>query len=68
MSGEESYKVSEEDLDRFNDVMLTLVKEAGEMVRNAIEKEKTITEKDSAVDLVTETDKAVEKLITEGIK
>ena len=68
MSQDEKVIVSEDDLNRFNDVIMDLVGKAGEMIRDAIQKEKTITEKDSSVDLVTETDKAVEKLIVEGVK
>ena len=48
---------------------LQLVEEAGKVVRQAIEdRDKKISEKSSPVDLVTETDKAVEKLIVQGLK
>ncbi|KAK8730713.1 hypothetical protein OTU49_007883 [Cherax quadricarinatus] len=48
-------------------VALKLVKQAGDLVRDAIKKKKNIEMKSSAVDLVTETDKAVEKLLITGL-
>ncbi|XP_071528089.1 inositol monophosphatase 2 isoform X2 [Panulirus ornatus] len=48
-------------------VALKLVKEAGNLVRDAIKKKKRIETKSSAVDLVTESDKAVEKLLISGL-
>ena len=45
------------------------MEEGGKVVRQAIEdRDKKISEKSSPVDLVTETDKAVEKLIVQGLK
>ncbi|KAK8373090.1 hypothetical protein O3P69_012401 [Scylla paramamosain] len=49
------------------EVALGLVKEAGQVVREAIKKQKTIETKSCNVDLVTESDKAVEKLLIEGL-
>ena len=60
--------MSEEQLDKYYSVILDLVAKAGETVRDAIEREKNVDEKTSSVDLVTETDRAVEKLIVEGLK
>ncbi|KAK3893187.1 hypothetical protein Pcinc_002989 [Petrolisthes cinctipes] len=48
-------------------VALNLVKEAGKVVRAAINKKKNIEIKSSAVDLVTESDKAVEKMLISGL-
>ncbi|XP_042220417.1 inositol monophosphatase 1-like isoform X3 [Homarus americanus] len=48
-------------------VALKLVKEAGELVRDAIKKKKNVETKSSVVDLVTESDKAVEKLLITGL-
>ncbi|KAK4325568.1 hypothetical protein Pmani_003855 [Petrolisthes manimaculis] len=48
-------------------VALNLVKEAGKVVRAAINKKKNIEIKSSAVDLVTESDKAVEKMLITGL-
>ena len=59
----------EVEIQKFYDVALQLVEEAGKVVRQAIEdRDKKISEKSSPVDLVTETDKAVEKLIVQGLK
>ena len=55
-------------MDKYYSVILDLVAKAGETVRDAIEREKNVDEKTSSVDLVTETDRAVEKLIVEGLK
>jgi len=61
--------VDEVEVQKFYDVALLLVEEAGKVVRQAIEdRDKKISEKSSPVDLVTETDKAVEKLIVQGLK
>lgn len=49
------------------DTAIELVKTAGVLVRDAIKKKKTIEIKSSAVDLVTESDKAVEKLLISGL-
>ncbi|XP_050699802.1 inositol monophosphatase 1-like isoform X1 [Eriocheir sinensis] len=49
------------------EVAMRLVKEAGKVVREAIKEQKNIETKTSCVDLVTESDKAVEKLLIEGL-
>lgn len=55
------------EIDKCFDVALGLVKEAGQVVREAIKKQKTIETKSCSVDLVTESDKAVEKLLIDGL-
>ncbi|XP_045111696.1 inositol monophosphatase 2-like isoform X1 [Portunus trituberculatus] len=55
------------EIDRCFEVAVGLVKEAGQVVREAIKKQKKIEMKSSSVDLVTESDKAVEKLLIEGL-
>ena len=58
-----------EQLDEFYQTALTLVDEAGKLVVSAIDdRDKKISEKASPVDLVTETDKAVEELILSGLR
>ncbi|KAK7079239.1 Inositol monophosphatase 2 [Halocaridina rubra] len=49
------------------DTAMQLVKTAGDLVRDAIKKKKNIETKSSAVDLVTESDKAVEKIMIDGL-
>jgi len=45
------------------------VRKGGALVREAIsDRDKSVQEKESAVDLVTETDKAVEKLLFDGLR
>ena len=60
--------VSEEDLSSFFDAALSLTRSGGDLVRAAInERDKRVETKDSKVDLVTETDRAVEKLLFDGL-
>ncbi|XP_047486104.1 inositol monophosphatase 1-like isoform X2 [Penaeus chinensis] len=59
--------MSEIDAQKCFDVALDLVKDAGKVVREAIKKKKNIETKSSAVDLVTESDKAVEKMLISGL-
>lgn len=61
-------EVSEEELNDYYAVALEVAKKAGEVIRNAFWKEKTVDTKCSAADLVTATDKAVEKLCFSLIK
>lgn len=68
MSSADEVTVSDEQLDKFYEVILDLVAKGSETIRSAIGKEKKVDEKESSVDLVTETDRAVEKLIVEGIR
>ncbi|XP_003743657.1 inositol monophosphatase 1 [Galendromus occidentalis] len=56
-------EVSQKELDEFFHCALDLVKEAGQMVRSAIQEDKQVETKASFADLVTETDKGVEKLL-----
>ena len=67
-SDEQRFDLSEEQLSEIFDVALSLVRKGGEMVRSAINREKKVEEKESAVDLVTETDGAVEKLLFDGLR
>ncbi|ROT73251.1 hypothetical protein C7M84_008321 [Penaeus vannamei] len=59
--------MAEIDAQKCFDVALDLVKQAGKVVREAIKKKKNIETKSSAVDLVTESDKAVEKMLISGL-
>jgi len=58
------------DEDIFFEVALSLVKEAGQMVRETFNAPKTVTSstKSSDIDLVTEVDQKVEKLLFDGLK
>uniref|UniRef100_A0A0N5AN81 Inositol-1-monophosphatase n=1 Tax=Syphacia muris TaxID=451379 RepID=A0A0N5AN81_9BILA len=54
--------------DRFFKVALGIIQKAGQVVRSAFEKPNIrVEEKSSHTDLVTETDRAVEKLLIEGL-
>ncbi|KAJ1357899.1 Inositol monophosphatase ttx-7 [Parelaphostrongylus tenuis] len=56
------------DEQEFVNTALRLVKEAGRIVRNAFEQPLCVVKtKESATDLVTETDQAVEKLLINGL-
>ena len=55
-------------LEKYFEVAQKLVDQAGEVIREAIEQKKNVTEKNSMFDLVTETDKAVEDLLINGLK
>ncbi|XP_026873957.2 inositol monophosphatase 1-like isoform X1 [Electrophorus electricus] len=50
------------------DYCLGVTKEAGKMIRDAVQREISIMQKSSPVDLVTETDQKVEELIISSIK
>jgi len=52
------------DVEKYFSVALEITKEAGKLVNEAINKSKSINVKISEIDLVTETDTAVEKLLT----
>lgn len=60
--------VTEQDIRTYYLKSFALVKEAGAIVRNAIGKGKNIETKSGFVDLVTETDKEVEKLLIGKLK
>ncbi|PIO72836.1 inositol monophosphatase family protein [Teladorsagia circumcincta] len=56
------------DEQKFVDTALRLVKDAGRLVRDAFDQTNCVVKtKASDVDLVTETDQAVEKLLIEGL-
>ncbi|CAG7832525.1 unnamed protein product [Allacma fusca] len=57
-----------EELDKYYEVCLDLTKEAGQVIREAIAKTKQIQTKSSDIDLVTETDQQVEKLLIGGLQ
>ena len=56
------------ELEKYFEVAQKLVDQAGEVIREAIEQKKNVMEKNSMFDLVTETDKAVEDLLINGLK
>jgi len=58
------------DEDCFYEAALNLVKEAGQIVRDAFNapKRSEISTKSSDIDLVTESDQKVEKLLFDGLK
>lgn len=60
--------MSEKDYEAMYDLALDLAKQAGQMIKDAFDKEKQVETKLSAADLVTETDQAVEKLVKTLIK
>ncbi|CAL1537139.1 unnamed protein product [Lymnaea stagnalis] len=60
--------MSENDYQEMYDLALDLAKQAGQMIKDAFDKEKLVDTKLSAADLVTETDQAVEKLVKILIK
>ena len=63
------FEYTEEDLTNFLRIAVQLVEVAGQRVREAIDdRAKVISEKLSPTDLVTETDKAVEKLLVDGLR
>ncbi|XP_058808188.1 inositol monophosphatase 1-like [Phymastichus coffea] len=55
------------ELDQYYEVVLELVKRGGKLIRENITRQKTISVKSCDVDLVTETDQMVEKLLMDGI-
>ncbi|XP_014237002.1 inositol monophosphatase 1-like [Trichogramma pretiosum] len=55
------------ELDQYYDLVIELVKQGGQLIRENINRQKTILTKSSEVDLVTETDQMVEKLFMNGI-
>ncbi|CAH0547888.1 unnamed protein product [Brassicogethes aeneus] len=58
---------SEGNIDEFYDTVLKLVKSCGKLINDKISKAKAIELKSSDIDLVTETDQQVEKLLIEGL-
>ncbi|KAJ8668713.1 hypothetical protein QAD02_010376 [Eretmocerus hayati] len=55
------------EIDQYYELVLALVKQGGQLIRENISKQKTIVTKSSEVDLVTETDQMVERLLIDGI-
>ena len=56
------------EIEKYFETALKLVNQAGDLIREAIEKKKKVAEKNSIFDLVTETDKAVEDLLIKGLR
>ncbi|KAK3085314.1 hypothetical protein FSP39_001363 [Pinctada imbricata] len=61
-------KAMDHNLQSYFDTALDIAKKAGEMVKEAFYKEKTLDTKESFADIVTETDQAVERFIINSIK
>ena len=59
---------SEDDIQKFLDEALRLIKNAGTVVVDAIAKAKEVSTKESDTDVVTATDKAVEQMLFEGLR
>ena len=60
--------VKKMDLEKYFEVAMKLVEQGGQVVSTAIQQKKNVAEKNSMFDLVTETDKAVEDLLINGLK
>ena len=60
--------MSEPDLQAIHDLLVETAKKAGKMIASAKPNTADASEKKNAVDLVTETDQAVEKFISEKLK
>ncbi|CAK9295578.1 unnamed protein product [Gordionus sp. m RMFG-2023] len=60
--------MSKDQIDEWYTFGLHLAKESGKMMLDAFHKEKTINTKQTFADLVTETDKAIEKFIFDNIR
>ncbi|KAH9502389.1 Inositol monophosphatase 1 [Bulinus truncatus] len=60
--------ITEVELDQLYETALELAAKAGQMIRDAFWKEKTVDTKSSYADLVTETDQAVESTVKSMIK
>ncbi len=66
---EAKVELSEGALTQIFDDVLELVSRGGQLVRDSIKTvDKKVEEKKNVVDLVTETDKAVEKLLFDGLR
>ncbi|KAK3792124.1 hypothetical protein RRG08_055387 [Elysia crispata] len=59
--------MSELDLEEMYAVAISVAREAGQIIRDAFDKEKEVDTKQSAADLVTESDQAVEKMVNSRI-
>ncbi|XP_072391943.1 inositol monophosphatase 1 [Diabrotica undecimpunctata] len=61
-------KMGETNTDLYYDTVMKLVKEAGKMINEKVHnRSKKVEQKSSDIDLVTETDQAVEKLLIDGL-
>lgn len=60
--------MSNVDLQEVHDFLITVAKKAGQMITSATPNTSVAGEKKNSVDLVTETDQAVEKMVTETVK
>lgn len=65
---DELVEVDEKELQQFFDVAVSVARKAGEVVKEAFYKEKTIDTKSCGTDLVTETDQQVEAFIIGALK
>ncbi|XP_074616179.1 inositol monophosphatase 1-like [Acropora palmata] len=65
---DETVEVDEKEIQEFFDVAVSVARKAGEVVKEAFYKEKTIDTKSCGTDLVTETDQQVEALIIGALK
>ena len=63
-----TFEFTDSDVQRFFDEALRLTQEAGVVVVDAISRAKEVSIKDSDTDLVTATDKAVEKMLFDGLR
>ena len=63
-----TFEFTDSDVQRFFDEALRLTQEAGVVVVDAISRAKEVSTKDSDTDLVTATDKAVEKMLFDGLR
>ena len=67
-SEEKPLKSVKMELEKYFEVAMKLVEQGGQVVSTAIQQKKNVAEKNSMFDLVTETDKAVEDLLINGLK
>lgn len=57
----------EKDIEKFYEVALELVKQAGKLIRDRLNEKKSVEIKSCDIDFVTETDKQVEQLLIDGL-
>lgn len=68
MSEMPDVELSTEELDRIWTTVNDLVKKGEDKIRDAISREKSVASKVGRTDLVTETDKAVEDMLFNGLR
>ena len=61
-------KMSPDQIDEVFEFMKDTARKCGEVIKSAFDQPKTVETKDGPVDLVTQTDKKVEKIIIESVK